>query len=318
VNIQPAIDCINTSCSSDPNAANYDGHLNQTTQCISANCITSFAPLYTGAQGCFDCIIYYLTSLQPIASAQGACTTDPHPHFAFLGQTPSMVLSSFPFANGGSNNKYYLLPATGFRRAVLKTQVVIDPAQNQVIDFFCAQLSSPLLDSDLPYSGYYGPKWEDEQDLQAKEAVAWIKSEADADGLPAIIAGDWHASPALSSGGDAGITTQSPEVVAMLDKAMGGKFTRADPPNYVPTCDLCPSTGSPGNAYNPPSEAPLEFLSTYLYNFPNNATQLEELWGTENSVTISPNPYEPSPPGNVGPLSPFFPRHVEVLRPPTK
>jgi hypothetical protein len=288
--------------------------LDQSTACLANNCTGSLLPLFTKAQGCFDCIVYYLTSLQPISSAQSACTTSRQPPFAFGGQTPAMILSRYRFASDGAKNASYILPSSGFRRAVLKVQVVIDEFENQTLDFFCAQLSSPGLDAVLPYTGYYGPMWQDEQHLQAAEAIAWIKQEADADGVPAIIAGDWQASVAYSNG-DASVQAQSPEVIGKLDQA----FARADPPKYVPTCDSCPP---PTNVYNATTQTPYEFTKNYLYDpptsaskFGQNATQAESLWGTDNVLPITGTQFEPPPPGMKGPLSPQFPRNIQVLRP---
>jgi hypothetical protein len=314
VDISSAIACINTNCSTDPNSATDDGHLNGSTNCISKQCTAPFVPLYTSAQACFDCVIYYLTSLQPIASAQSACTGDDHAPFAFNGQTPSMILSHYPLAG----TKAYILPATGFRRAVLKAQVQLE---DQTVDFFCAQTTSPLLSTDLPYTGYYGSGsnqngWENEQDLQVSEAVNWIKQESDADGLPAIVAGDWHATAACPAGSAAycppgGLSALSAEVPAMLDQSLGGPFTRADPSGYVRVCDYCPV---PTNIYNTDPVA-YEWTPTYLYNFPADATSSESLWDTGNIVPITGTPQNPPPTGGMGAIAETFPRNVQVLRP---
>jgi hypothetical protein len=50
-----------------------------------------------------------------------------------------------------SNVDVLVLPSTNFRRSVLYAQVAIDNGPK--VDFYCAQLSSSLIDSDLPYVG---------------------------------------------------------------------------------------------------------------------------------------------------------------------
>ncbi len=73
----------------------------------------------------------------------------------------------------------------------------------QDVDFYCVQLISPFLSSSLPYLGNYGTTvvdgsvtvengWEDEQNLQVDKAIAFIRSNSQKTGHPAIIAGDWH------------------------------------------------------------------------------------------------------------------------------
>jgi hypothetical protein len=316
VDVSAAIACANTNCSTDPNNPTNDGHLNGSTNCLSSQCAAPFVPIYTSHQACFDCLVYYLTSLQPIASAQSACTGDDHQPFAFNGQTPSMILSHYPLAN----TKAYILPATGFRRAVLKAQVTLE---DQTVDFFCAQVTSPLLDNVLPYTGYYGSDtgpqkngWEDEQDLQASEAVKWIKQEAQTDGFPAIIAGDWHSTVACTAGSTAscppgGLSPLSPEVATMLDKGLQGPFTRADPSGYVRVCDYCPV---PTNVYNTNQQS-WEYTPTYLFGFPADSTTSESLWDTGNNIPITGTPQNPPPTGGMGAIAEVFPRNVQILRP---
>jgi hypothetical protein len=100
----------------------------------------------------------------------------------------------------------------------------------------------------------------------------------------------------------------------MVDKRFGGPFDRADPPDYVESCDLCPS---PTNVYSPPagSQPALEFLPTFLYRFPPSSVVAETYWGTDNTVPLTSTQYSPAPAGGMGPLSVFFPRNVQVLRP---
>jgi hypothetical protein len=313
--ISKVIQCVNANCSTVPNDPKMSGVLNQSTGCLSSQCVSPIFPIYGTA--CFNCVLYYLTSLQTIEAANTACTQDDHTPFAYTGQTPSMILSHHPFANGGNQNAYYILPSTGFRRAVLKVQAQLEDGKK--VDFFCAHLSSPGLNGLIPYTGAYGTganknQWENEQDRQVKEVVTWIQQEANQDGVPTVgcNSGD-DAGPSCPPGG---LATESPEVMDALTAS--GAFARADPPGYTHLCDACPS---PTNDYNSATQAPFENTPTFIYNsksFPYNfpAVDRESLWGTDNgAVYILGSQYAPPPPSHHGPLSGTFPRNVVVRRP---
>jgi hypothetical protein len=228
-----------------------------------------------------------------------------------------MMLSHYKL----SNQTAFILPGTGYRRAVLYAQVELE---DQNVDFYCTQLITPILESTLPYVGNYGKTvvdgstviengWEDEQDLQVEKAIAFIKNNSQ--GRPAIVAGDWHATQQLN--GDAGVIlgSLSPEVVAKLDSAQGagasrGAFVRAEPTPYTPTCNYCPA---PANPYNV-GIVPEDFTPTYLYNFPSNSTLEDSLWGQDLVVNIVGTPDDPWNQGP-GPISEFYGRFVRIVRP---
>ncbi|MGH7294583.1 MAG: endonuclease/exonuclease/phosphatase family protein, partial [Polyangiaceae bacterium] len=298
--------------------------------CLIDQCTTQFAPLYRAGQAqdtCFDCMIYYMTGEQPLAYGQQECTSDPVQPLAFSGSSAELILSRYPFVAGSP--RAYVLPSTGFRRSVLYAAVQLE---DQVVDFFCAHLISPLIDTDLPYSGNYGQDgtetladggvavengWQDEQDLQVQRAIAFIQATHASTGRPAIVAGDWQATvryPAAAP--DAGaapvLDDLSPEVIGALDQAYGGPLVRAEPLDYVPSCTFCPA---PQNPYNG-AVHPADFTPTFLLGFPAGATTEDSLWGTEDSVAIQSTPWSAAPPGGQGPISNVYPRLVRVLRPP--
>jgi hypothetical protein len=230
-----------------------------------------------------------------------------------------MILSHYPLVNTTSYN----FPSTGYRRAILKAQVQLE---NQTIDFFCGQLISPLIDSSLPYTGNYGSDvlpdggqgngWEQEQDLQAQEGLAWIQAQIKADGLPAIVAMDLHADdPGSSTAEDGGLAAISPEVFDMFSAGASG--TPALAPAIVqgspPGCDYCPAPENPYNAGTPP----YEFMHTYVSGFPLNATQSETLWGTDNTEVQIPSnlPDQPAPAGGTGPIFEYYAHNYTILRP---
>jgi hypothetical protein len=315
--------CVDQKCSSQAGGDDAGvGVLSGTTSCLTGPCVGPLGRMYTSPAPddrtsaaylndvCLDCAIYYFTSELPLNDAQTQCeTNNTQEPFAFNGQTPSFILSHHPLKNMSSYN----LPATGYRRAVLKAQVVLE--DSSVVDFFCAQLTSPLIDSSLPYTGNYGSDgdepdtngWQEEQDLQAKEALAWIQSETAKDGVPAIVASDLHSD--IGSAGDGGLIGVSPEVVTEFNAAL----TPAVPQTYTPVCDYCPSPENPYNA----DTSPYELMHAFVSGFPTNATQTETFWGNDNTqVVISQGvPGEATPPGGTGPLLEYYAHNYTILRP---
>ena len=259
-----------------------------------------------------------MNSELPVSQGQKACTGDARQPFSYSGMNGTLMLSRYPL----SNEQAFVLPGTGFRRAILYAQVTLE--DTSVVDFVCGQLVSPLVDGDIPYTGNYGTDvagkengWEDEQYLQARKTVAWINGVV---AHPAIIAGDWHATtPVSTTAPDGGttvvLTAQSPEVIKLLDASQGGAFAPAEPDGYTPACQSCPS---PQNIYNNGSGYyPEDFTRTFLQGFPTNPNPTVEdvLWGMENVVPLMSIPYEPAP-APFGPITSYWGRQVRVLRPP--
>ncbi len=331
-NVQKVYTCVENNCSTtgggDPNG---QGTLNGTAQCLSASCTLPFAKFYSpltssstpqeiANDACFDCMVYYLTDDSTIATGETNCTTQSSPPLAFGGQMPPMILSHYPINQSTSTS--YVLPATGYRRGVLKAQITLE--NNQVVDFFCGELSSPLIDSLIPYTGAYGSDfsdggttngWEEEQDKQAAEAIAWIQSEIAKDKVPAIVAMDLHSDDPSNAADfeDGGLTSISPEVVDMFVAPTAG-LKPAVPTAPTVFCDYCPA---PTNVYNE-GTPPYEFIHTFTVGFPNNATQSETLWGTDNSeVTIPPGlPDQPQPDmQGTGPILEYYAHNYTILRP---
>jgi hypothetical protein len=307
-----ALSCATSSCST-------TGGVIPTTSCLSSECAASLLQLYNqgyAKNACFDCLIYTLASAEPITQAQD-CETDSRRPFAFDGQTTQVILSHYPL----SNERTYVLPATGYRRVVLYAEVTLE--NQSTIDFYCAQLSSPGLDTSLPYTGAYGMDgkttladggvvdengWEDEQDLQVERAIAFIQKTSAATGRHAIIAGDWEASaryPAAPA--PAVVNDTSPEVLASL----GNAFTLAEPPGFVPVCTYCPAPQNPYNA----GAAPVYVMPTFLLGFAAGATTADDIWGTEADVAITADGFNKPPPSGTGPAFETYPHEVRVIRP---
>ena len=306
--------CIADKCT---NTGSASGHIS-TSNCMSCQCLSTIAPLYrTGSaqNRCFDCMAYTVSSGMPIDQAQKICAQTPGDAWAFDGMTSSMILSHYPL----SRTQTYFLPGTGYRHAVHYAQVQLE--ENQTVDFYCAQLISPLIDALLPYSGNYGQDrtdggtvvengWQDEQDLQVDRAIAFIKKTSAASGRPAIIAGDWHSSTHAEEpdGGGVIVGDLSPEVMAELGSAFGPP---QEPQDYVEACNACPT--------NPwLKTAPLDLTHTFLSGFAAGSVTDDELWDTTANVPINSVLCESAPNSGSGPIFEYFPRVVYVLRPHTQ
>ena len=312
--VQSIYQCIAQDCTT----TNDEAGQIATAGCLSGACAGPITQLYyqgTAQDACIDCILYYANSELSLATGHQACTSDPRQPFGYEGMNGTLMLSRYPL----TNTQAFILPGTGFRRAILYAQVVLE---DQTVDFFCGQLISPLVDGELPYVGNYGVDipnqengWEDEQDLQAQKAVAWIKSITQQTKHPTIIAGDWHATQGTpdDDGGAFVLAPQSPEVMALFDQSLGGAFVRAEPTPYADACEYCPS---PTNVYNSGSNVyPEDFTPMFLARFPASSTTDDTLWGQANVVPLPTIPYEPAP-ASSGPISPYYGRLVHVLRPP--
>lgn len=310
--------CVAQNCAT---PADMTGTI-QTTACLSHACLEPFLGVFGPHDACFDCIAAYLSGQSTVEHVQQECTTDTRAPFAYDGANGTLILSHHPL----SHTQAFIFPGTLYRRVALYAQVQLG---SQNVDFYCAQLISPLIDPSLPYTGVYGMDatlpdgaiengYADEQLLQVGKLVPWIQKTSAASGNPAIIAGDWHASLGVSGTGPDGGVAQilvpaSLGVVAALDHAMGGAFVRADPPAYQPGCDYCPA---PQNVLNVGGVQPEDYTSTFLRGFPGGAALEESFWGTQNTVTLTSIPYEPAPAGGLGPISPYYPRAVKIKRPP--
>ncbi|HEY1697768.1 MAG TPA: hypothetical protein VGG39_36660 [Polyangiaceae bacterium] len=309
------IQCLAQSCSTTGDTSGYV----PVEDCMEHSCPDLFGQLLysadTTALTCGACLAYNVTSDTPLAQAETSCTTDSRQPFAFQGMTPSMILSRYPLAN----TQAYELPSTGWRRAGLYAQLQLE---DQNVDFYCAQLTSPLLAGLVPYVGAYGTPdagttggWEAEQDMQVRQVISWVQGITPPGGH-AIIAGDWHAGlaasiPAADGGAMPVLVDTAPEVLRALDQAYGGPFVRAEPPGYAPSCEYCPA---PANPYNGTIGA-ADLTATFLLGFAPGSALADSFWGTDaGAVTLTYLPFDPDD-GPTGPLSPYYPRSVQILRP---
>lgn len=284
------IDKCNTTLG-DPN-----GVLSGGSDCISSKCASKFIPLLDGNRNnsrCFECMIVHATSYTTFANSKNACNTDPRHPFNFDGENPSMILSRYPL----SNTDVYVLPSWLYRRSVLYAQVQLE--QGTSVDFYCAQTSSPLLDSLLPYAGDYSngsdaTGYDVEQLLQVNRTIGYVK--ATSKGRPAVLAGDWHASDKQAS-------PPLDDLNGASLMALRGAFTEALPSGYKRSCTYCPLAMNPYNG-----DRSYAFLDAFLLGFPDRATTDATVFFDQPIVTLSDGTTR-------GMLSQTFGFNVRVTRP---
>ncbi len=292
--VDDAYQCMVDKC--DSKLGDPAGVLAGGSDCISSKCASKFIPLLDGDRNharCFGCIIVNATSYTSFADSKNNCNTDAHNPYNFAGETPSMILSRYPL----SNPDVYVLPSWLYRRSVLFAKVELE--QGTSVDFYCAQLSSPLLDALLPYAGDYSngndaTGYDVEQLLQVKRTIDYVKTKSA--GRPAILAGDWHASEMQAS---PVLDDLNPEVFKTLRAA----FTEALPSGYQRSCTYCPLAQ---NAYN--GDKSYAWLDAFLYGFPDRATTDAAIFFDQRTVTLSDGTTK-------GNLSQTFGFNVRVIRP---
>jgi hypothetical protein len=310
------------------------------TACLTMNCLPELANMVM-YPWCVNCFAANTGSLQTYLTTQQNCTQNTAYPLAAAGANTTILASRFPFAtnpDGTPATDVFYLPSSYERRSILHARVLLNPQdKSNTVDFFCAYLQTPLLLATLPYPGLYSNGtmypdmptpgtngWRDEQNLQAKRAIAWVQKIAGTG--PAIIAGDWHASahwPTKNSmdGGPLSVPSmampwsigdQSPEV---LQQFTGAGFTAAHLSGWNYPCTFCPSanagSGTP-NPYNPTPQTMwvegYDFNTTFVSGMDFGSVTDEEVRFTQDSVV-----YDPSKPN--GPLSEFYGRRVRVIRP---
>jgi hypothetical protein len=336
---QQVYNCAVQNCDTRPNDAT--GTLQGGTACLTSNCLGQLGTLYGMYPLCLDCFAANTGSLQTFAITKANCTQNTAYPLAAEGANTTLLASRFPLAksaDGSDATDVYYLPSSYERRSILHARLLLNPQDtSSTLDFFCGYLQTPLLQSTLPYSGNYSSGtmypdmaapgtngWRDEQNLQAKRAIAWIKKIVGSG--PTIVAGDWHASMhrPLGPPSDGGppmptmlmpwtIGDQSPEVAGALAQA----FTPAHVSGWGYPCTFCPSASAgaePPNPYNPPPQTMwvegYDFATTYVSGMGFGSVTDESVRFTQDSVV-----YDPTKPNQMGPLSEFYGHRVRILRP---
>jgi hypothetical protein len=293
--------------------------------CLENDCVNQ-AVGFVKDPACLDCVAYYMVDGYSIDLMEKECGTDshvPYGQYSWLGQNGSLLLSRYPFAKtdaGADDTEYFLFPGSSYRRIILRARLQLDSV-NQM-DVYCAQFVSPDTGNEInQYAGFYATPdaglypteltadngWRDEDNLQARDTIEWIKSQSTT--RPAIVAGIWSSSPGYApDGGAAILEPHDPEVFAQFTNA---GFVVAHPANYTPDCSSCNT-----NPYN--AGAPIttdgtigfDFTAAFLYNFPNGSTLSDTFW---NNTPAEWN--VPVPDGGMFPLSMTYPQSVQILRP---
>ena len=321
--------CAST-CSTGPNGATDAGVTSLA--CLESACTNTAVKILQqdGGARCVDCIALGLADLYTIDDMLSTCgqdTDDPYGQMSWHGQNGTVVLSRFPFAKndaGVDETEAFIFPGSSYRRVILRARLQLDSTSQ--MDVYCAQLVSPDTGNEIiqyvgqyatPDAGLYPEEntadngWRDEDSLQLRDAIDWIKSQSGHN--PAIVAGLWNSSAGYTppDGGAPILEPHDPEVVQQFTNA---GFAIAHPAKYTPGCSSCNT-----NPYNAGASLTVDgtigfdWTSTYLYNFPPGSTLSDTFWNTTQSEWNVPVPTDA---GTTNfPLSMTYPQTVQILRP---
>jgi hypothetical protein len=306
--VTAAMTCMEQYCSS-AGPGDPSGQLLTTTDCLTSNCTGALSELFIGYPACFDCLLDYVASTEPYGTAQKQCTQSTQAPFAFEGATPNFILSRYPLAK----TDRYILTSTLYRAAVLYAQVQLEDGLD--VDFYCGQLSSTLIASDLPYTGNYGAGattsqdgYDNEQTWQATQLVRWVASKSGKN--PAIVTGDWHSGVGGAGGtNDAGWPLALPLSAQAVNVMFGASgWSPASTPTWAqtPPCNICPCGQ---NALECPGSDSYFVLQPFLVNWPHGSAAV-----VDERLSYTDAPLMTVDGGSV-PLSQYFGVTIHVLRP---
>ena len=308
--LNAALSCMEQNCSTENDD---NGILNQSTDCLSNNCLSTLAPLLAESTPCFNCVVDYVSTTEPYGVARSTCTTSPDPPLGTLGANSSLILSKYPLVNTDK----YILPSTYFRRSVLYGQVQFPG--DLTVDVYCGFFSSTLIYDSLVYTGCFGDgntslqsqaAYTAENLYQGQLLASWVKGKSGPN--PAVVLGDWHSS--LGGGGDAGAGAFPPPMAfapaTMTYLAAQPRWVAVQGANWPASgqCSYCPPSV---NVLNAGSSTSAFFLQPFLYGWPQGAAAVksEQLLYTSNALTF----------GDAGapnePVSPYYGLNFQVLRP---
>lgn len=257
---QDALACLADHCSTKA-PGDLTGQLPDSAagQCIAANCIGAFAPLFSDLS-CYECVITQVESGVSFADTKTRCSTDPKARYAFDGGIGILMLSTRQFINSGTNvdagapdggadggapppsdngPALIVFPSSEYRAAAIRVPVDLGAgsAVSSKLDVYCAILTTPATSAQRPYTGQYGgngadstAQWLNENILQAKQLNAYVQATSQSRKRRAIIAGDFYSGPAL---GDLQALNQPAydTLVKVLPLAIA--------PDYTPACTFC-------------------------------------------------------------------------------
>jgi hypothetical protein len=320
--------CMASDCSTGKSASVDAGVTS--TACME-QCGNQIIEVLTTNPTCVDCMIFYLQSGINIDTMQTECgsdVNDPYGQFDYGGMNGTMVLSRIAFAtnpDGSPQTEYFVFPGSNYHRLILRTTLQVDSATT--MDVYCAQLVYPNNGSSvITYTGPYATPdaglypgentatgdngWRDEQSLQARDAIEWIQSQSGQ--KPAIVAGSWISSPGYTPDGGAPVLDPyDPEVYAQFIKA---GFAPAHPIGYKPSCEVCNTNPyAAGSPLTTDGTIGFDWTTTFLLNFPAASTLQETFWDTDPSGWTIQIPGMDA--GTPFPMSPYYPRSVQILRP---
>jgi hypothetical protein len=267
-----------------------------------------------------------MDSIDTMIDQCGTNIHDPYGQYSWDGQNGSMILSHFPFAKdskGKPMTDAFIFPGSNYRRVILHARLQLDA--NDQLDVFCGQFVSPDTGSTvLTYSGDYATPdaglyagesddpgatgWRDEDSLQARYAIEFIKAKAGK--RPAIAAGYWETAAQMGDAG--GKPILAAHDIEVYDRLLAGGLVPAEPAGYTPDCSTCNDNPLQGSVTTDGTIG-YDITTTFLYNFPEASTLSETWWDRTPDQWVVPE--DAGTPSGKIPMSGVYPHNVVVLRP---
>ncbi len=229
--LNDGLDCLKTNCSTIPGSMAGTA---TSTACAKDKCVASAAALLLADdKRCYGCFAAILPS-STFAEMKAECTENVQGGLFAKGQNGVMILSRYPL----KGVEEIVMPGTWIRRNVLKATATLPNGAD--VDTYCTHMTAYFSDTFFfPYTGQYGAGeangWIAEQELQAKQVVAFVKAKSGT--KRAVFMGDVNATREDKPHGigDAKVPSYGAVTLATFEAA----FTEAVAPNYVPSCTFC-------------------------------------------------------------------------------
>ena len=161
-------------------------------RCLAGSCILPMLEAVTKAEPqkrCAMCLLFTMLDGSHLDRVEALCTTDNAAGMAFGGSSGVMLLSRLPIRD----IEHRVLPSWLWRASV--TKATVDLPNEQAVDVYCTQLSTPERPPSFPYVGPYGDgpldsatrPWTNESLLQSQRVLEFVRERSGP--RPAIVAG---------------------------------------------------------------------------------------------------------------------------------
>ena len=182
------IDCAAEHCTG---GAGREGGI-EDAKCLAGSCILPLLEAVTKDEPqkrCAMCLLFTMLDGSHLDRVEELCTTDNAAGMAFGGSSGVMLLSKLPIRDV----EHRVLPSWLWRASV--TKATVDLPNEQAVDVYCTQLSTPERPPSFPYVGPYGDgpldsktrPWTNEALLQSQRVLEFVRERSGP--RPAIVAG---------------------------------------------------------------------------------------------------------------------------------